>query len=113
MRATEGCEVRHVDAVFAEMVIGAARPVDRVDTERGDEGLGGGKALALGQDRPGLGRVAIDLIGVEQAERPGEEPPSLPPSSSSCSSSRRLISFQRTPRLACSPLRTCAPRSCH
>src|SRR3546814_8358489 len=29
MRATEGCEVRHVDAVFAEMVIGAARPVDR------------------------------------------------------------------------------------
>src|SRR3546814_18994068 len=73
MRATEGCEVRHVDAVFAEMVIGAARPVDRVDTERGDEGLGGRKALALGQDRPGLGRVDADLIGVEKAERPGEE----------------------------------------
>src|SRR3546814_6580812 len=48
-----------------------------LDTERGDEGLGGRKALALGQDRPGLGRVAVDLIGVEQAERPGEEPPSL------------------------------------
>src|SRR3546814_7671729 len=65
MRATEGCEVRHVDAVFAEMVIGAARPVDRVDTERGDEGLGGRKALALGQDRPGLGRVAVDLRSEE------------------------------------------------
>src|SRR3546814_12595658 len=71
MRATEGCEVRHVDAVFAEMVIGAARPVDRVDNERGDEGLGGRKALALGPDRPARGRVATHLSRSDKAPSPG------------------------------------------
>src|SRR3546814_1534577 len=42
--------------------------------ERGDEGFGGGEAFAVGQDRPRFGRIAIDLIGVEQAEGLGEEP---------------------------------------
>src|SRR3546814_15537059 len=37
MRATEGCEVRHVDAVFAEMVIGAARPVRSEERRVGKE----------------------------------------------------------------------------
>src|SRR3546814_17862024 len=39
-----------------------------------DLGFGGGEAFALGQDRPRFGRIAIDLIGVEQAERLGEKP---------------------------------------
>src|SRR3546814_15291149 len=54
--------------------MGAGRAVDGIDAERGDEGFGGGEAFALGQDRPRFGRIAIDLIGVEQAERPGEKP---------------------------------------
>src|SRR3546814_2463585 len=44
------------------------------DLERGEEGFGGGEAFAVGQDRPRFGRIAIDLIGVEQAEGLGEEP---------------------------------------
>src|SRR3546814_9107282 len=47
---------------------------DGIDAERGDEGFGGGEAFALGQDRPRFGRIAIDLIGVEQAECLGEKP---------------------------------------
>jgi len=70
----EGAEVRHVDAVFGDMIISAGRPVDGIDAERGDKPLGGRNAVALGQDQTGLRGVAVDLIGVEQAERPGEEP---------------------------------------
>ena len=70
----EGAEIRHVDAVFGDVIIGAGRAVDGIDAERGDEGFGGGEAFALGQDRPRFGRIAIDLIGVEQAERLGEKP---------------------------------------
>jgi hypothetical protein len=70
----EGSEIRHVNAVFGDMIIGAGRAVDSLDAERGDKGFGGGEAFALGQVRPSSGRVAIDLIGVEQAERLGEKP---------------------------------------
>src|SRR3546814_10462151 len=70
----EGAEIRHVDAVFGDVIIGAGRAVDGIDAERGDEGFGGGEAFAVGQDRPRFGRIAIDLIGVEQAEGLGEEP---------------------------------------
>src|SRR3546814_9357853 len=62
----EGAEIRHVDAVFGDVIIGAGRAVDGIDAERGDEGFGGGEAFAVGQDRPRVGRIAIDLIGVEQ-----------------------------------------------
>ena len=70
----EGAEIRHVNAVFGDMIIGAGRAVDSIDAERGDEGFGGGEAFALRQVRRRFGRVAIDLIGVEQAERLGEKP---------------------------------------
>jgi hypothetical protein len=93
------------------MIIGAGRAVDRLDAERGDKGFGGGEAFALGQDRPGFGRVAIDLIGVEQAERLGEKPAVVVIVAGVVILRRN--SFQRMPRLECSPLRTCAPSACH
>ncbi|KAH2828614.1 hypothetical protein KXV85_008569, partial [Aspergillus fumigatus] len=40
----EGSEIRHVNAVFGDMIIGAGRAVDSLDAERGDKGFGGGEA---------------------------------------------------------------------
>src|SRR3546814_15475445 len=55
VRVVEGAEVRHVDAVFGDVIIGAGRAVDGIDAERGDEGFGGGEAFALGQE---IGRAS-------------------------------------------------------
>src|SRR3546814_18660465 len=59
-----GAEIRHVDAVFGDVIIGAGRAVDGIDAERGDEGFGGGEAFDPGQDRPRLGRLPLDQLGV-------------------------------------------------
>lgn len=63
-----------MDAVFGDVIVGTRCAVDRVDAKRRNEPLGSYEAFAFGQDRSRFRHIAIDLIGVEQAESPGEEP---------------------------------------
>ena len=70
----ELCERRHVDRIGRRPVVGLPAAEYRVDAEIGDEGLGMGEALGLGEDGGRLGLISIHLRNVEHREGSGEHP---------------------------------------